>query len=554
MKTTKTKNYNIAKYLPEMAQKRPFDKAVIFPGKKDNNGKRNYTHFTYKQLDQTCNRYAHAMQNHGISKGTKVLLMVKPSLNFIALTFALFKIQAVPILIDPGMGRKRLLDCIKNVSPDAVVGIPLVHGVRLMFPSYFTSVTCNIVVDGSFSFLGHDLESISKNCSEQFTIKDTLKTDPAAILFTSGSTGPAKGVLYEHGMFDSQVRLLKKLYGFKENEVDLACLPVFALFDVAFGMTCIIPDMDATKPAEVNPANIIEAINDHGVTTSFGSPAIWKTVSSYCLSNCIKLPSIKRILMAGAPVPGDLILKFSEILINGDIYTPYGATESLPVASTSGKEVISETYKQSKLGMGTCVGYAAPEVEIKIISITDDVIIDINDVSELEKDKIGEIIVSGPSVTKEYFERPKDTALSKIMDGKTLWHRIGDTGYLDSDGKLWFCGRKNHRLTTTDGEMYTVPCESIFNLHPKVFRSALVGLGIKGNHEPVIIIEPKPDKFPYNSTERNTFIEELLDISSKFDHCTSIKKILFHKSFPVDIRHNAKIFREKLTIWAQEQY
>ncbi len=547
------KNFNIAEFLPRMAASNPFQKAVIFPGDRDRHGRRSYTHFTFKQLDAECDRYAFGMTRAGICKGTRVLLMVKPSLEFIALTFALFKTGAVPILIDPGMGRKRLLECIGDVSPEAVVGIPLVHLVRQFFRRPFRSSRINLVVGGKAPFLARDLEKLSPPITKPFTIADTTRSSTAAILFTTGSTGPAKGVIYEHGMFGAQVTLLRETYQFQPGEVDLAGLPVFALFDVALGMTCVVPDMDPTRPAQVNPLNIVEAIQDHGVTNSFGSPAIWKQVVPYCRQNGIRLPSVKRILMSGAPVPGDLIRDFKGVLPNGDIYTPFGATESLPVTSISGEEIVNQTYPLSREGFGTCVGRAVPGVTLKIMAITDEPVSEWLNSLELGPNKVGEIVVKGPMVTRAYDNREKATAEAKIRQGEETWHRMGDVGYLDSGGRLWFCGRKGHRVMTASGPLYTVPCEAIFNRHPAVFRSALVGVGKWGKQVPVIVIEPHPERFPEAEDAKNNLSRELLHLASAYPHTSDFRYVLFHRSFPVDIRHNAKIFRQKLAIWAEKR-
>jgi len=549
---TQSSLFNIAKYLPETAEKYPDKKAVIYSASK-RNSRGKACSMTFDELNRECDRYAYGLNGVGIKMGMKVLLMVRPSPEFIALTFALFKTGAVPVLIDPGMGVNRLLDCIKDVQPDAVIGIPVAHIVRIFTPGYFKSVKINIVVGSNFFFLGKSLEKISPLVNKSYVCADTHYFSPAAILFTSGSTGPAKGVMYEHGMFGAQVDLLKKVYDFNPGEVDLPGLPVFALFDVAFAMTCVVPDMDPARPAKVNPEKIVQAVKDYNVTTSFGSPAIWKRVSTYCNEKNIKLPSVKRILMAGAPVSGELIEKTKKIIPNGDVHTPYGATESLPVSSISGSEILNETFEETRKGKGICVGLPAPGVTVKIIKIVDEVIANLSEDLLLPEGEVGEIIVKGSSVTREYYLKKEATRHSKIIDNDVLWHRIGDVGYIDNSGRIWFCGRKDHRVTTEKDTVFTIPIEAVFNCHENVFRSALVGTGEKGRQTPVIIIEPEYGFFPSSKQSEEKFKDELLKISSAYAHCQMISKVLFHKSFPVDIRHNAKIYREKLARWAEER-
>jgi len=548
----KDKKFNISEYLPLMAKNRPFQKAVVFPYKRDSSGHRSYTHLTFRQLNIECDRYAYGLSLKGFKQGFKVLLMVKPSIEFVAITFALFKMGCVPILIDPGMGKKRLLDCIKGIKPDAVIGTPKAHILRILYRKHFKTAKINVIAGGYIPLIGLDIEKISPEIDKDFIIANTDTSSLAAILFTSGSTGPAKGVSYTHGMFGAQVTLLKETFGFEAGEIDLPGLFIFALFDVALGITCVIPDMDPTRPAKVNAEKFVEIVNDFGVTTSYGSPAIWKRVGEYCKNKNIIMPSYKRIMMSGAPVPGDLILRFKELIPNGEVYTPYGATESLPVSFISGEEIKESTYEQSQNGKGICVGYPVSGIEIKIINISDNIIQTFQGIHFLDNDEIGEIIVKGEAVTKEYYQNKKATEMAKIYNDDSIWHRIGDLGYFDNKGRLWFLGRKNHRVEYKNNILYSVACEAIYNRHHDVYRSALVGIGKLGQQRPVIIIEPHKDKFPDTKKKEEQFKIELNEIASSFEHCLEIKDILFHRSLPVDIRHNAKIFREKLKIWVEQ--
>lgn len=543
---------NIASYLPEMARKIPFQRAVVFPHSRDAQGRVSYTQLTFQQLNAEADRYAHGFTRLGIRKGMRVVLMVKPSLEFIALTFALFKTGAVPVLIDPGMGKSNLLNCIASAEPEALMAIPLVHMVRPFYRKYFKSVRYSVTVGPKRSLGGGPtLAEIRQREWEPFEVVETRDTDMAAILFTSGSTGSPKGVVYLHGIFDAQVKLIRQHYDIREGEVDLPGFPLFALFSTAMGMTCVIPDMDPTKPARVNPAKIVEAIQNQGVTSSFGSPAIWRRVTEYCLREGIELPSIKRILMAGAPVPASVLKRFTKILSKeANTCTPYGATESLPVSSITGQEILGETEARTVDGAGTCVGLPLPSIRIKVIGISDEVIPAWDKVRELDQGQIGEIVVQGPVVTPAYYNRKEATALAKIYDGDNIWHRIGDVGYLDEKGRLWFCGRKTHRVITPKETMFTIPCEAVFNRHPDVFRTALVGTGEKPAQQPVIVVEPKEGKLPGGRADRERFTGELRELGRKNPLTREIEIFLFHPAFPVDIRHNAKIFREKLAVWA----
>jgi acyl-CoA synthetase (AMP-forming)/AMP-acid ligase II len=542
---------NVAAHLPEMARRQPDRPAIVWRSGRDPDGKAVYSHLTFSQLDKETDRYAHGLERIGIHRGTRTILMVRPSLEFFALTFALYKVGAVPVLIDPGMGKSRMVDCLRAVEAEAFIGIPLAHILRVLHPGAFRSVKVCVTVGRRWFWGGHGLADLRTDPDRPYEMAATREDEPAAIIFTTGSTGPPKGVLYLHGMFDAQVRILRDHFGIAPGEIDLPTFPLFALFAPALGMTVVVPEMDPTRPALVDPRKIIEAIHDNSVTNTFGSPALLNRVGRYGEAHGIKLPSLKRVISAGAPVPPTTLERFTGMLAEGaEIHTPYGATESLPVASVASREILEETRAQSEQGGGTCVGRPVPGVEARVIAITEEPIPAWSDDLTLSVGEIGEIVVKGPVVTREYCTDAAATKRAKIPDGDGLWHRMGDVGRLDEKGRLWFCGRKSHRLVTRHGTMFTVPCEAIFNQHPNVFRSALVGVGRAPHQTPVLCVELESD---CDRPDENTIREELRALGRHHEHTKHIETFLVHPAFPVDIRHNSKIFREKLAIWAAER-
>ncbi|MDD2582501.1 MAG: AMP-binding protein, partial [Desulfuromonadaceae bacterium] len=236
---------------------------------------------------------------------------------------------------------------------------------------------------------------------------------------------------------------------------------------------------------------------------------------------------------------------------DGEIFTPYGATEALPVSSIGSREVLGETGAMTGKGHGVCVGRPVKSISLAIIPITDAPVEMWNDDLALPAGEIGEITVRGPQVSSVYLNRPESTGMAKIADPSGgVWHRMGDVGYRDDNGRIWFCGRKAHRVVTTLGTLFTIPVEGVFNTHPKVFRTALVGLGITGSQQPVLCVELESRA---GKPEQESIRKELLELGSRYPHTESIHTILFHPTFPVDIRHNAKIFREKLALWAEKE-
>ncbi len=532
---------NVARFLPRMAAEQGGKLALRMPAGESGNGEIEYDDFTFAELNREVDARCARLAAAGIGRGTRVLVMVRPGLDLIALVFALFKMGAPPVLIDPGMGLRGFLRCVARSRPEAMAAIPAGIWVSRVFRRQFRSVRVSVTVrpgKGRAARAGAE--------TAVFPMAETGAEDLAAILFTSGSTGPAKGVCYRHRMFAAQVGMIREQYGIEPGEVDLPMLPVFALFNPALGMTTVVPEMNPSRPATVDPAKIVQAIRQCGVTNSFGSPVLWKKIGRYCLAEGIRLPSLRRILMAGAPVPPGLIADFGEILGEGEIHTPYGATECLPVSSISGPEILGETQRETDWGRGTCVGLVLPGIEARILPVTDGAAGAEILGKALAAGEIGEIAVRGPVVTEEYDALPEETAGAKIRDGEAVWHRIGDLGYFDESGRIWFCGRKAERVETREGTLYTDCCEAIFNRHPRVFRTALIGLGERGRQRAAIVVEPERGRFPKGRREREAFVAELRKLGEESEMTRGIDLFFFRKSLPVDVRHNAKIHRRTL--------
>lgn len=539
---------NIASHLPRMAAAQPETTSIMFAKGK------HYDSWNYDQLNKTCDAYAHVLAAAGVQKGQKALLMLTAGPELIATAFALFKMGVLPVLLDPGMGKQNMLNCINHVKPDVFIGIPKAQLARVIYSSAFASVKFSFTATGWFPLVP-SLAKLAPQYTEEFPVTAVAPNDTAAILFTSGSTGKAKGVVYQHSMFQGQVKALKKLFHFEPGEVDMPGYPLFALFDAALGMTTIIPKLDPSKPANCDPLAIIDTIQKYDVAMCQGSPAIWSRVAAFCKEENIKLPSLKKVVTFGAPVSVSLLRSWRELLDEkADVYTPYGATECLPVALISGSEVLDDTAELTAEGAGTCVGHTNKGIQVKIIKITDDPIPEYSNSLVLETNQVGEIVVHGDVVTQEYYEEPKANALAKMADGKGgFWHRMGDLGYVDEQGRLWFCGRKAHRIETAAGTIFPVQAEGMANNHPAVFRSALVGVGKPGQQKPVLIVQLETSAIPSDEKGEELLKKQILGRYEDHETFKVIDTLYFHKNFPVDPRHNVKIHREELAVWAAAQ-
>jgi len=329
-----------------------------------------------------------------------------------------------------------------------------------------------------------------------------------------------------------QTYALKAMFHLSSHNIDIPGSPLFALFSLGTGMTSIIPDMNPARPAAVDPKKIVQNILHNQVSFVAGSPAIWEKVGEYCLKNRVNLGSVRCLVMFGAPVRLEIHEMFQKILTAGDTYTPYGATECLPVSLISGKEILKKFKSLTLSGKGICIGKAAPETEIKIIAASD---IPVRDFQELESGHIGEILVRGPQVTKAYFEMPQETELAKIPSDKGLWHRMGDVGYQDSEGLLWFLGRKGHVVKTPSQNFYPLGVEVFFNKLPGIKKSAL----IKYDEAPAVVLEPDRDW------------KGVLHLNAELPK--EIKTIFMTPKLPVDVRHNIKIDRSLLSRLAESK-
>jgi acyl-CoA synthetase (AMP-forming)/AMP-acid ligase II len=607
--------------------------------------KRTERTLTFAQLESDATALAHGLVGLGVRPGTRLALLVPPSPEFVALVFALLRSGATTILIDPGMGKKHLVDCLAAAEPEGFVAISKAQAVRTVLKRRFPHAKLNVTVGrrwfwGGVTYKqlleqGRALIKATGSAGGQHTggrrpeesppaepvayMPTTRADDPAAIIFTSGSTGPPKGVLYTHRMFDAQASEIQRAYDIQPGGTDLACFALFGLFNAAWGVTTVFPDIDFSRPASADPLELLAAANLHRVTQAFASPAIWDKLSRHCEASGIGIPSLRKVFSCGAPVRADVVARTLKHVVapGAEIHTPYGATEALPVATIEAQEILRETAALTSKGAGVCVGRRFDSIDWRVIRITDDPIADIGAAGDLPAGEIGELVVRGPQVSPQYQTHPAPSpwmgglgrgaeagtscthaspslreryhlrsgdfrspvlgapvplkgrepesfesanALAKITDGATMWHRMGDVGYLDDQNRFWYCGRKSHRVDSQGSSYFSVPLEEIFNAHPRVRRSALVGCGPASDATPYLIVELVADD-PAQDAARadDKFVVELRTIrdahalSNEAVRLLTLDPVLIHPKMPVDVRHNAKINREELAAWATRQ-
>lgn len=516
----------------EAAAAHPDRPALILPTRGD------FEVTTYAGLLDRGEQAARYLTHRGIGPGMRTALMVPPILDFFALTYALLRIGAVPVLVDPGIGPANVRRCLARVAPEAFVGVRRAQLARRVL-RWCPDARILVTVRGGRG--GAQLAAAAASSAEHEAVGGSSGgVSPgrtAAIAFTSGSTGPPKGVEFEHTHFLAQVELIRRLYDVRPGEVSLATFPPFALFGPALGLTTLIPRMNPSQPARVDPRRVVAAANRYGASLMFGSPALLDTVGRAAATSGARMPTLTRVISAGAPVTPAVQRRFLAMLgPEAEIYSPYGATEALPVTSIGSREVLANPEP------GICVGRPVPGVHLAVVPITD-VALDAVD-AVVPDGEVGEIVVRGPNVTTSYAADGDATRAAKTRWDGALAHRMGDLGYLDPGGRLWFCGRKAHRVLTAAGPLYTVPCEQVFNAHPAVYRTALVGVGPPGAQEPVLCVELE------RASRRQRPTAELLALGAQHERTAAIRTVLYHRGFAVDIRHNAKIDRAALARWA----
>ncbi|MEQ1824946.1 MAG: fatty acid CoA ligase family protein [Pirellula sp.] len=551
-------NPNVGSRLSVQTAEAPDRIAIATPlGSHRQGTNRPYQTITMRELDVRSSAIAAGLQEMGVGPGKRIGLLVRFGEDFITLVFAVLKSGATLVLIDPGMGRRNLIQCLAESQPDGFIAIPVAHAILKCFGSKFPNAKLNVTVGKKWIGMPSPTLSQLENCSpSSLRLNLATPSDPAAIIFTTGSTGPPKGVLYTHRTFNSQIDQIADQYRIAPGGKDLSCFPLFGLFNAVMGTTTILPDMNPIRPADVEPGRLLDAVDQWQINQSFGSPALWTRVGGYCQENGRRVPSLRLVLSAGAPVPSRVLEQMrSAMHPEGCMYTPYGATEALPIASIESRTVLGETSLRTRQGYGTCVGNRFSGIQWCVIGISDTPIQNICDTKPLAHGMIGELMVSGKVVTREYVTRLDQNALHKVFDGERVWHRMGDVGYLDEQDRFWFCGRKSHRVITPDEVLHTETVEAIANTHPSVYRSALIGLGKRRSQTAMLIVEPWPVDVNHPKVTNQHIIDGVSKLLRENPRSKSVERIaVYPKKLPTDIRHNSKIFREQLTVWANDRY
>ncbi|MBW3606228.1 MAG: AMP-binding protein [Actinobacteria bacterium] len=544
--------------LAATARSAPARPAVVGPGDEQ---------LSFAALHTRVTAVAAGLRTRGLGGGARTVVLVPPGPDFVVAIYGLLAGGGVPVLVDPGIGVRRVARALAAVAQAALIGSTRAHVARRVL-RWAPSARHHILTDDVPGL-------VARACGATDTLADVERdgrhaianghaawtpradADEAALLFTSGSTGPPKAVVYRHPHFAAQLAALTSRFRLRAAETNVATFPPFALFGPAIGMTTVLPSMDFTRPAAADPRALFALVQRSGADVLFASPALLSVLARYGRAHDCGLPTVRLVLSAGAPVPADVATAMASLLApEAVVATPYGMTEALPVCTIGGAELRAPA-DANQPPRGVCIGTPVADTDVMIIAVTDSPIARLSPAHAVATGQVGELVVAGPQVTEAYVDRPAATARAKTTWQGRVAHRTGDLAWCDPHGRLWFCGRTAHRVHTAAGHMDPLPIERLVTGHPAVRRAALVGVGDATTADPVLIVQPEDAVWhrlrpwiPGGRRRRSALVRDLRARLDADDDGARVTQVLLRRRFPVDARHNAKVGYEQLARWA----
>ncbi|MCX2924653.1 AMP-binding protein [Streptomyces sp. NEAU-W12] len=481
------------------------------------------------ELARGCHHIARALYDVGVRPGHKAVVMTRDAYDLTAVSYALGVLGAVPVLIEP---RAEVGRCLRDVAPDVFIGEPLAHLGRRVLGWGRPHVRIPLVT-GSVPLLpGRRLVTRAPAGGvPPLRVREPDGDEPALIAFTSGSTGRPKGAEYRHATLAGQLDALSTLMGPRPDDVLLAGFLPVALLGPLLGPTTVVPAVNHLAPARTPPEELVEPILKHRATIVLASPAVLTLIAGHCARRGISLPSVRQVLSFGAPLRVRLCDALRDVVPDdAEILSVYGATECLPVSAIGDHDLRASRMRPPAGHAGTCLGRPLPGIHARIL--------------DADATGLGEIAVTGPTVSPAYHGRPDADSATKSVTGRGVLHRTGDLGRLDDRDRLWFLGRKAHLVTGTGFTLATEDVEAAADTAPGVRRTALVGVGTAACRLPVLCVELLP------SASRAAALEAVRAVVRDHPEGHRVGTLLLHPGFPTDPRHNSKIDRPRLADWA----
>lgn len=444
----------------------------------------------------------------GLVPGDRLLLLAPMGIPLYLALIACFRSLITVVLVDPSA--PQVDETLARLDLRGFIGSPMAHLLRLRHASLRG---LDHYLATGFAPLPHRrLQRLSGPFSG---FPDAPSDLPALLTFTTGTTGTPKVLARTHGFLDAQHRVLTEHMGLGPEDIDLPTLPVFLLNSLAAGATCVLPDADLRAVGSVDPDRVIAQLQAHGCTSTSGSPAFYAPLAAALRERQQTLPDLLKLFTGGARVPASLLADLVAVAPNARVEVVYGSTEAEPIATLDAHEVLGETAAAERAGRGSCVGRPVPGIALRVTVP--------GALEPLPTGEIGELIVSGDHVNPGYYQDPAADAENKLRDGDTTWHRTGDSGYLDDQGRIWLVGRVSQMVGARHPFLIEAPVEA----EPWVRRAALVD--VDGSAVLACTVDGPPPGWQETLAARH-----------------GVDRVQAVASIPLDPRHNAKIDRAAL--------
>lgn len=540
----------VASALRWQAERHPGQPSIHFPASKLPPGATS-AHLSHLEFEELTEAYARGFLELGIRKGTRAALIAQPGLDFLALFHALTKIGAVAVLVDQTLPGKTIRACLDLAEPEAFIG-PAISNVRRIFWRWARN-SCRLAINTGPAVPGVGMgiaELHLKGLQSRLRLPPLSKPeDDAAIVFTSGESGEPKGVIYQHLVLAEQARVFREAFGIAKGETNLTTVAPLALLDPALDAISVVPPFGAGKPNAKQIAELVEALNGFRINNLITSPGVLNCLGDWMEQSQLKLLFLRRIICCGGMLSVHTIRQLENVLHqDSEIHMTYGSVECFPVTSITNLEFDSAMEDLMETGEGICVGRPLGMNRVKVVGATPNRIESLSETAQLPPGMIGEVLVNASTFANRYLAAVDDDSHCITDDEGGTWFRTGDAGSIDGSGRLWYCGRISQGIRTRQEVLYPQQAEALFDQHPDLKRSALVGVGMPGRQIPVLCVELNKKLRPVD-VERVHF--DLLQLAQAFGLSKSIRTVLFHPGLPVNEFPVPRIERRALERWAE---
>lgn len=507
---------NIAAILHEQAARHGSRTAIVERGRS----------IAFDALDRAAASAAASMSVAGLRPGMRALVFSPMSIDLYITIIGMFRLRVTAVFADPSAGMRRLGACVDRVRPGAFVAVPKAHLLRLMSPA-IRSVRIKMAVGGRIPFA----PTVAVGSRDAVTTVEPCDDGtPAIITFTSGSTGEPKAAVRSHGFLIAQHRALAESLSLSSGEVDLTTLPIFLLANLASGVTSVIPDADLRAPGAIDPGPVLRQIASAGVTRTVASPALLERIAARAARDGIRLERMQRVYTGGAPVFPVLLDALADVAPRAAVVAVYGSTEAEPIAEIDRREISAADLTAMAGGAGLLAGRPAPSIALRVLPDRWGTPLGPWTPADLAREtlaagSIGELAVCGDHVLTGYLDGDGDRE-SKLRIGDRVWHRTGDAGYLDVQGRLWLMGRCAAKISDSEGTVYPFAVECAASGVPGVRRTAFV----QHHGRRVLVAE-------MDSSASSGARQALRDRTA----WARVADVLVVPRIPVDRRHNAKV-------------